>query len=131
MSVPRYWRAEVPRYRLLGEECTGCGARFFPARPVCTVCGSTEFRDYKLAETGEVVTWTVIRNPPTGFEKYRPYVVALLELDDGVRLLSQVVDVDPMEVHAGMRVEAVFRRVKEDGKAGIIQYGYKFRPVVE
>lgn len=131
MSVPRYWREEVPRYRLLGKECMVCGARFFPARPVCTGCGSTEFKDYKLAETGEVVTWTVIRNPPTGFEKYSPYVVALLELDDGIRLLSQVVDVDPDEVHAGMRVEAVFRRVKEDGDAGIIQYGYKFRLVVE
>ena len=58
-------------------------------------------------------------------------MVALLELDDGLRLLSQVVDVDPEEVQAGMRVEAVFRRVKEDGSAGIIHYGYKFRPVVE
>ncbi|MCK4438533.1 OB-fold domain-containing protein, partial [Candidatus Bathyarchaeota archaeon] len=65
------------------------------------------------------------------FEKYKPYVVALIELEDGMRLLSQVVDVDPEEVQKGMRVEAVFRRVKEDGKAGIIQYGYKFRPVVE
>jgi len=131
MSVPRYWREEVPRYRLLGIECTGCGAKFFPARPVCTKCGSTEFKDHKLAEAGEVVTWTVVRNPPPGFEKYQPYVVALIELEDGMRLLSQVVDVDPEEVHAGMRVEAVFRRVTEDGSTGIIQYGYKFRPVVE
>jgi uncharacterized OB-fold protein len=57
--------------------------------------------------------------------------VALIELDDDMRLLSQVVDVDPAEVKAGMRVEAVFRKVSEDGPSGIIQYGYKFRPVVE
>lgn len=130
MSVPRYWRNQVPRYRLQGEECTQCGARYFPARPICS-CGSTEFKPYKLAQTGEVVTWTVIRNPPMGYEKYRPYVVALVELDDGLRLLSQVVDVDPAEVSAGLRVEAVFRRVTEDGASGIIQYGYKFRPVVD
>jgi uncharacterized OB-fold protein len=131
MSVPRYWREAVPRYRLLGKECVGCGSKFFPARPVCTRCGSTEFKDYKLAEAGEVVTWAVVRNAPLGFERYVPYVVALIELDDGMRLLSQVVDVDPGDVKAGMRVEAVFRKVKEDGANGIIQYGYKFRPVVE
>jgi len=130
LSVPRYWRNEVPRYRLIGRKCKACGARYFPAQPVCT-CGSTEFEDIKLAEAGDVVTWTVIRSPPLGYERYAPYVVALVELDDGMRLLSQVVDVDPAEGMAGMRVEAVFRKVKEDGPSGIIMYGYKFRPVME
>lgn len=130
MSVPRYWRNEVPRYRLLGEECTACGNKYFPARPVCS-CGSTEFKDYKLVETGEVVTWTVIKNAPIGFEKYTPYMVGLIELGDGVRIMSQIVDVAPEEVTARMKVEACFRKVKEDGKTGILQYGYKFRPVVE
>ena len=130
MSVPRYWRNEVPRYRLQGEECTQCGAKYFPARPVCK-CGSTEFKSYKLSERGEVVTWTVISNAPIGFEKYVPYVVALIELEDGCKLLSQVVDIDPDEVVSGLNVEAVFRKIKEDGKEGIIQYGYKFRPIIE
>jgi len=130
MSVPRYWRNEVPRYRLQGEECTQCGAKYFPARPVCT-CGSTEFKPYKLAERGVVVTWTVISNAPIGFQKYVPYVVALIELEDGCKLLSQVVDIDPAEVVDGLKVEAVFRKIKEDGKDGIIQYGYKFRPIIE
>jgi len=76
-----------------------------------------------------VVTWTVIRNPPKDFERYAPYVVALVELDDGVRILTQLTDVSPEEVSKGMRVEAVFRRVKEDGAEGLILYGYKFRPV--
>ncbi len=129
MSVPRYWRNEIPRYRLVGEECEACGNKYFPARPVCS-CGSTEFKGYKLTQTGEVVTWTVIKNAPIGFEKYTPYVVGLIELGDGIRILSQIVDVDPEDVSAGLKVEACFRRVKEDGKTGILQYGYKFRPVV-
>jgi uncharacterized OB-fold protein len=130
MSVPRYWRNEVPRYRLQGKACKACGAKYFPAKPVCT-CGSTEFNDYKLPERGEVITWTVISIAPIGYEKYVPYVVALIELEDGCRLLSQVVDIAPEEVMAGLKVEAVFRRIKEDGKEGIIHYGYKFRPVIE
>ena len=130
MSVPRYWRNEVPRYRLQGEECAQCGAKYFPARPVCK-CGSTEFKPYKLSERGEIVTWTVINNAPLGFQKYVPYVVALIELEDGCRLLSQVVDMEHEDVSAGLKVEAVFRKIKEDGKEGIIQYGYKFRPIIE
>ncbi|MFC1802649.1 Zn-ribbon domain-containing OB-fold protein [Thermoproteota archaeon] len=130
MSVPRYWRNEVPRYRLQGEECSACGAKYFPSRPVCN-CGSTEFKTYKLSEKGKVVTWTTIRNSPIGFEKYVPYIVAMIELEDGKRLLSQIVDISAEDITAGLKVELVFRKVKEDGKTGIIQYGYKFRPIIE
>jgi len=130
MSVPRYWRNQVPRYRLMGEECVKCGAKHFPRRPVCS-CGSTEFKPYKLPERGEVVTWTTIHNPPKGYEKYVPYVVALIELEDGCRVLSQLVDIPPEDVSPGLKVEAVFRKIKEDGKDGLIQYGYKFRPIFE
>jgi uncharacterized OB-fold protein len=130
MSVPRYWRNQVPRYRLQGEECAQCGAKYFPAKPVC-VCGSTEFSEYKLSERGEVITWTTISSAPIGFEKYVPYVVALIELEDGCKVLSQVVDIPSVEVEAGLKVEAVFRKIKEDGPEGILQYGYKFRPIIE
>ncbi len=130
MSVPRYWREEKPRYRLVGEECVNCGAKCYPKTPICC-CGGTDFKPYKLAEKGKVLSWTVIRNAPLGYERFAPYIVALIELDDGVRLLSQVVDVEPEVVKVGMKVEFVLRKVTEDGQAGLIQYGYKFRPVVD
>jgi uncharacterized OB-fold protein len=131
VSVPRYWRETKYRYRLVGEMCAGCGKVLFPRSAVCPGCGSVDLEEVGLRGTGSVVTWTVVRNPPEGYEKYSPFVVALVELDDGVRLLSQVVDVEPDEVESGMRVEAAFRRVKEDGASGIIEYGYKFRPVID
>lgn len=131
MSVPSYWREIKYRYRLIGGMCAGCGAIFFPRRTVCPQCGSRDLKEKKLRESGNIVSWTVIRNPPTGYEKYAPYVVALIELDDGVRVLSQVVDVEAEEMESGMRVEATFRRIKEDGSSGIIEYGYKFRPIIE
>ncbi|MCW3991370.1 MAG: Zn-ribbon domain-containing OB-fold protein [Candidatus Bathyarchaeota archaeon] len=131
MSVPRYWRETKYRYRLVGEMCTECGNVVFPRGAVCSGCGSSDLEEVNLRETGKVVTWTVVRNPPAGYEKYSPFVVGLVELDDGVRVLSQIVDVELDEVETGMRVEAAFRRVKEDGPSGIIEYGYKFRPVIE
>jgi len=130
MSVPRYWREIRYRYRLIGERCADCGALFFPRRGACPQCGSKNLEECKLSERGTVASWTVIRNPPRDYGKYSPYVVALVELDDGVRVLSQVVDVEPDEMKTGMRVEATFRRVKEDGSSGLIEYGYKFRPII-
>jgi uncharacterized OB-fold protein len=129
MSVPRYWREEKPRYRLMGEECVKCGAKYYPKTPVCR-CGSSEFKLYKLSETGRIHSWTVIRNAPIGYERFTPYIVALIELDDGVKILSQVADIEPESVKMGMKVEYAFRKITEDGQAGLLQYGYKFRPVV-
>jgi uncharacterized OB-fold protein len=60
-----------------------------------------------------------------------PCIVELIELEDGCRLPSQVVYITDEEVTVGLKVDAVFRKVKEDGKAGLIQYGYKFRPIIE
>lgn len=131
MSVPRYWREIKYRYRLIGEMCTKCGAVLFPRRAVCPRCECKDLEECKLSERGTVVSWTVIRNPPKDYEKYAPYAVALIELDDGVRVLSQVVDVEAEEMKTGMRVEVTFRRIREDGSSGIIEYGYKFRPVIE
>jgi uncharacterized protein len=130
MSVPRYWREEKARYRLLGEECTNCGTKHFPKVPICP-CGGTNFQSYKLPDRGRVLSWTVIRSAPLGYEKYTPYVVAIIELDDGCKLLSQLVDIEPEMIRHHMKVEFTFRKVTEDGLAGLIQYGYKFRPVVD
>ncbi|MFP3951192.1 MAG: Zn-ribbon domain-containing OB-fold protein [Candidatus Bathyarchaeia archaeon] len=131
MSVPRYWREIKPRYRLQGEECIDCGAKLFPATPVCPECGCREFREYKLPESGILLSWTIIKNPPAGYQKYSPYLVGLVDLGDGIKILSQIVDVSSEEIEFGMPVRAVFRKVREDGSSGIIEYGYKFRPPVE
>ena len=52
-------------------------------------------------------------------------MVGIVELDGGVRLTCQVADCDPEELAVGAAVELVFRRIKEDNAADIIQYGYK------
>jgi len=128
-SVPRYWRERRYRYRLIGSECKKCRKRYYPPRKVCLNCGSRELVEVKLAETGKVISYTVIRVLPREFQGLEPYVIALIELDDGTRLLSQLTDVDPEEVSTGIRVVATFRRIKEQSKDGIIEYGIKFKPI--
>ncbi|RLI05259.1 transcriptional regulator [Candidatus Bathyarchaeota archaeon] len=131
-SVPKYWREIKYRYRLIGSRCLQCGKIFFPHRAVCRVCGSRKLEDYKLSEKGEVLSFTVIRrNSPSSFEKNVPYIVGLIKLENGITLLSQIVDCSIEEVSIGMPVELTFRKIKEAGKEGIIEYGFKFRPVLK
>jgi len=129
LSIPCYWR-EIPyRYRLEGVKCDNCGKVMYPPRPRCINCGSSKLSKYKLPETGKVLTYSVLYESPNGFEYNIPYVIAIIELDDGTKLLSQITDCPLDKVHVGMAVEAVFRRVATSGDKGIIAYGVKFRPI--
>jgi hypothetical protein len=131
MSVPVYWREAPYRYSLIGNKCKKCCKVYYPPRKVCRVCGSKELEEVKLSERGKVVTFTVIHTPPVGYEKYAPYVVGVVELENGVRVLSQIVDCKPEDIAIGTDVEATFRRVTEDGESGLILYGIKFRPIIK
>lgn len=127
MGVPRFWR-EIPyRYRLIGTRCSKCEEAFFPPRWICPNCrGAGKMGLTQFSGKGEVMTFTIIRVPPHGFEKEAPYVVGIVKLDEGPRITSQIVDCELDDVRIGSRVSVVFRKVDEEGPAGTIHYGYKF-----
>lgn len=131
VKVPRYWRHRGFRYRLRGWRCNHCGEVHFFQPVVCRRCRGREFGEVSLPERGKLVSYTVVKSPPAGFERQAPYIIGLVELEDGTRLLTQLTDCSPDELKPGMAVEATFRRIREDGEDKIIVYGYKFRPVVE
>lgn len=98
-------------------------------RKICPNCR----REGKLAPIdfsgkGKVFTYTVIRAPSEGFEVFAPYIMGIIELDEGPKVTSQVVGCKPKEVYIGMPVEVCFRKLRALGKQGIICYGFKFRP---
>jgi uncharacterized OB-fold protein len=82
----------------------------------------------RLSGRGRVMTWTVVRTPADGFELQSPYVMALIDLEEGCRVLGQVVDLEPERVERDLPVRACFRRIRQDGERGVIYYGTKFRP---
>ncbi|MEO0124057.1 MAG: Zn-ribbon domain-containing OB-fold protein [candidate division WOR-3 bacterium] len=125
MPSPRYTREMPQRYRLEANKCKKCGKIFFPPRLICSNCKSREFEKIKLSEEGKIVTYTTIRVAPDQFNTQVPYNVAIIELKDGVRLMAQVVDCKPEDMGIGKPVKLVFRKVQEEGAAGIICYGYK------
>lgn len=87
--------------------------------------------EVQLSGRGKVISWTIVRNPPSGFEYYKPYPLALIELEEGPIVLAQLTDVDPEEITFGMEVEMVTRKIREFNEDGIILYGYKFRPPIK
>jgi uncharacterized OB-fold protein len=99
-----YFFEGVARGELLVRRCTNCGRAQHPPLPMCPVCASTSWAPQPMASTGEVYTFTVTHHPQlTGFTL--PVVVTLVELSDGHRLVTNLVDVDPADVFVGMAVE--------------------------
>jgi uncharacterized OB-fold protein len=136
MSIARFWRETPRRYNLGGSKCTLCGTVYFPPRPVCPSCphhrqSIERMVPFQLSGEGEVFSYTVVHDAAEGFEMQVPYVVALVQTVEGPVLTGQIVDVDPHTVRIGLHVRATFRKLREEGKAGVIHYGYKFAPAEE
>jgi len=122
---PRYRREMPQRYRLEAAKCKSCGKIFFPPRLVCSKCKSRDFEAVRLNEKGKIITFTTIRVAPDQFNTQVPYSVAIVELADGVRITTQVVDCKPEDMAIGKSVKLVFRKIQQEGHAGVIGYGYK------
>ncbi len=136
MSVARFWRETPRRYNLGGSKCTNCNTVYFPPRSVCPTCPShrktlEKMVPFQLSGEGTVYSFTVVHDAAEGFEMQVPYVLALVKTVEGPMLTGQVVDVNPPEVKIGLRVRATFRKLREEGAAGVIHYGYKFAPAGE
>jgi uncharacterized OB-fold protein len=111
-SAP-YWDA-VNAERLVVQRCTRCGNHQLYPRPHCIRCrGPVEW--VEANGRGTVYSFTVIRqNFSRSFKHLIPYVVALVDLDEGPRLMTNIVGCAPDEVRIGMPVRATFERVTDD-----------------
>lgn len=112
VSAP-FWEA-CKAHQLLLQECETCGHTQFYPRSLCTVCMSDELRWRPAQGRGTVYSYsTVHRALVPGFEEDLPYVVAMIELEEGVRLLSQIIGCAPEDVTIGLAVHVVFEAVQE------------------
>jgi uncharacterized OB-fold protein len=103
-----FWQG-VAEDRLLLARCAQCSNMQHPPSPMCPVCGSLEWTVQEASGRGTVHSWIVSRHPSLSDEVAR--IVALVELEEGVRLVSNLQDVDPDHVRNDMDVEVVFREI--------------------
>lgn len=130
MPVPRFWREIPNRYNLIGSKCGNCDEVFFPSRYVCPTCRRIgKIEPYQLNGRGKIVSYSTVHIPPEGFEDEVPYVIAIIELEEGPRITGQITNCSSDKIEIGDEVEAAFRYIGEESKDGMIYYGYKFRKV--
>lgn len=128
--LPLIWRRFPDRYTLLGNYCETCGTAYFPSRKVCPKCRRKgRFVEREMPKTGKLLSYTKVFVGSKGFEYETPYYLALIELDNGAKLLSQLVDSQDEVIKIGARVEKCFRKIYDTKAHGPIGYGYKFKVV--
>ncbi len=93
--------------KLLIQRCADCGTMRVPPRPMCGKCQSLNWDSVESSGRGTVYSFVMPKYPPLPFLQY-PYVVALIELEEGVRIVSNLCDVDPEAVENGMPVEVFY-----------------------
>ena len=118
-----FWDAALEE-RLTFQKCSKCGTNIFYPRIACINCFSDDLDWVDASGKGIVYSYTVVENnSPSSFAGDCPYVVAIIKLEEGVQMLSNIVGCDPYEVRCDMPVEVVFERLNEDFKLP------KFKPV--
>lgn len=101
--------------KLMIQRCSACGHYQFYPRLVCTECMRTPVEWVQASGRGTVVSYTVVRQAISdAYAAQVPYVVALIRLDEGPTLMSNVIDGDPERMTIGMPVEVVFETWSED-----------------
>ncbi len=109
-----FWDA-ARRRQLVVQRCTGCGTYRFPARELCSRCLSRESTWVPVSGRGTVFTWAVVHQAShPGFAAEVPYALVTVELEEGARLLTNVVGCRVEDLRAGLPVEVVFEDVTPD-----------------
>lgn len=112
-SMP-FWDG-LREHKIIMPKCHQCSEYIFYPRAICPNCSSSEFSWVELSGDGIVYTFTVARTPThPGFASEVPYVIALVELSEGVRLTTNIVGSEPEAVRIGMPVHAVFDDVTDN-----------------
>lgn len=118
-----FWDA-VKRHQLLLPKCKACGQFHYFPRPFCPHCFSWDLEWTQCSGNGKLYSYVINHRPAPGFEEETPYVIAVVELDEGPRMLSNLIDIEPTPeaVQVDMPVEILFQDVNEELSM------FKFRP---
>jgi uncharacterized OB-fold protein len=112
-----YWDAAC-KGELVVQHCGDCDQRPFPPRAHCPQCGSAELQWSKVSGRGTVYTFTIAHRPPHPvFSDQCPIAIAVVELEEGPRMISNIVGCEPADVEVGMAVQVVFEQIDDSDVA--------------
>jgi uncharacterized protein len=100
--------------RLLGGRCRACGHHHFPRQPVCPYCSSERTAGVELSSRGRLWAWTAVTHPPPGYRGEVPYGFGVVELAEGLRVVTRLSEADPGRLAAGQPMHLVLERLALD-----------------
>jgi uncharacterized OB-fold protein len=116
-----YWEA-AGQGRLLVMRCNACGELHHYPRPFCPTCWSEDVEWHEVSGRGTVYTYSIVfRNDLAPFDSWGAYVPAIVELDEGPRLMTNIVDCEHDALAVGLPVEVVFRPLTDDWAAPVFR----------
>ena len=107
-DTKEFWDG-AKKHELLVQKCSQCDSYRYPPSPICPKCFSPNFKWEKVSGKGEVYSFTIVRvavRPE--WKSDVPYVLAAIRLDEGVRMVSDIIDCAVDDVKIGMRVQVAF-----------------------
>ena len=120
-TTAEFWKATTEG-RFLLQRCDACDIVLWFPRRNCPKCWTEDVSTFDAEQTGTVYSFTVVRKGKGAFQDAGPFVVAYVELADGPRIMTNIVDCDIDALHIGMPVEMVFH---DTGEGSAL---YRFRP---
>jgi uncharacterized OB-fold protein len=112
-----FWEG-IAEGELRAQRCSACGRAVFYPRAVCPHCFAGELTWFRTAGTGTIYSYTVAHRAFGEFAAQVPFTVALVDLDEGVRMLTRIVHARPDEVRIGARVRLEITRLAGDDDTG-------------
>jgi uncharacterized protein len=107
---------------LLGSRCAACGSVHFPRADACTYCATEHPEPVELSRRGTLWAWTAVTAPPPGYRGEVPYGVGVVELPEGVRVISRLTESDPDALTAGQAMELRVVALQSDGD--VVTYAF-------
>jgi uncharacterized OB-fold protein len=113
---------------LLGSRCRSCGAHHFPSHDTCPYCSAEDPEPANLSATGSLWAWTAVTSPPPGYGGDTPFGIGVVELPEGIRVITRLTESDPAHLTLGqsMELRVVPLHADEDGNDVIT---FAFAPV--
>lgn len=100
------------------SRCVECCTSMLPPRPICPKCLSEKMEWVKLKGKGKIKTFTVIHVAPKEFRSQIPYIISIVELEEGLNITGRVIGISPEKVKFGMEVELDFKTPQKENVSG-------------
>lgn len=127
--APGLWRDDAAGPRLVGTSCASCRRRSFPAVDTCPWCGGTEVAAADLATTGTLWAWTAVTAAPPGYSGAIPFGFGVVQLDDGVRVITRLTQADPDALTFGQPMRLVLDVVDHDEEGrNVVTWAFQEAP---